>query len=277
MGPVIRFSLSDEIIRSLSRHELDILKYVYENTDEIANESIQEFSKKVCYSPATVLRFCKKLGYSGFAEFKYVLRSARSSTAKRRPKADMPAYDQETSIDQINYNIQATAGLIREEQLRRTFQFLDSGASIYIWMPGGITDITAEYLEKMLFSIGRQEVYRVVSARLLTHLINTNRKDSVVFIISASGMHEPTVRISKLARMNNIPIISITPYTTNEITDASTISFRFFTDQRENVGAEYTSRLPIFFVIHTIIQCYLKYREQMLPTQQEGGRHDTSV
>ena len=76
--------------------------------------------------------------------------------------------------------------------------------------------------------------------------------------------------------MNGIPVFSITPYTSNEIADLSAVSFRFFTDQRENLGAEYTSRLPIFFIIHTIIQCYLKYKEQT-GLSREGGSHDSSV
>ena len=31
-------------------------------------------------------------------------------------------------------------------------------------------------------------------------------------------------------------------------------------DCLENLGAEFTSRLPIFFVINMIIQCYLRWR-----------------
>ena len=44
------------------------------------------------------------------------------------------------------------------------------------------------------------------------------------------------------------------------------MNFRFFANQRENLGAEFTSRLPIFFVINTIIQCYLRFKDQ-----REGG------
>ena len=72
---MITLHLNDQIIKSLSRPELNILKYAYENTDELMELSIQDLSNRVSYSPATVLRFCKKLGYSGFSEFKYALRA----------------------------------------------------------------------------------------------------------------------------------------------------------------------------------------------------------
>ena len=274
---MINLPLSDETIQSLSRHELNVLKYVYEHTESVLDLSIRELSERVSYSPATVLRFCKKLGYSGFAEFKYALRAARrESGGQEAAPSPKPARSSDLMIDLLSSNIQATAGLIQEEQLLRTFRFFDSPMPIYIWSPGGITDTTGEYLERLLLSTGRQSVYRIESARLFSHLINTVGKDSLMVLISTSGTFGNTIRIGKLAQMKGLSILSITPYTSNEIADLSTVSFRFFTDQRENLGAEYTSRLPIFFTIHTIIQCYIRYREER-ESRQEGGSHDSTV
>ena len=274
---MINLPLSDETIQSLSRHELNVLKYVYEHTESVLDLSIRELSERVSYSPATVLRFCKKLGYSGFAEFKYALRAARrESVGLEAAPSPRPARSSDLMIDLLNSNIQATAGLIQEEQLLRTFRFFDSPMPIYIWSPGGITDTTGEYLERLLLSTGRQGVYRIESARLFSHLINTVGKDSLMVLITTSGSFGNTIRIGKLSQMKGLPILSITPYTSNEIADLSTVSFRFFTDQRENLGAEYTSRLPIFFTIHTIIQCYIRYREER-ESRQEGGSHDSTV
>ena len=235
---MISLPLSDEVIKSLSKHELNILKYVYEHTEEILDDSIQEFSSRVSYSSATVLRFCKKLGYSGFAEFKYALRAARRenvSAGEETPrKSGVRSADM--MIDLLSSNVQATAGLIKEEQLLQTFRLFDSDAPIYIWAPGGLTDTAGEYLEKLLFSVGRQGVYRIESARLFSHLMNTMPKEAAVILISTSGTFGPSIRLGKLAQMNGIPVISITPYTSNEIADLSAVSFRFFTDQRENRG-----------------------------------------
>lgn len=271
---MISLQLNDAVIKSLSRHELNILRYVYEHSDAVQSISIQEFSARVSYSSATVLRFCRKLGYSGFAEFKYALRSAQREAGQAAEASGTQAGSPDFRIDLLSSNIQATATLIQEEQLNQTFHFLNGQGPIYIWSPGGITDITAEYLEKLLFSIGRQDVYKIESARLFEHLIRGMRSDALIVLISASGSFGTTVRLAKLAQMNGIPILSITPYTSNEIADLATVSFRFFTDQRENLGAEYTSRLPIFFIIRTIIQCYLDYKAA---ADQEGGAHDPSV
>jgi DNA-binding MurR/RpiR family transcriptional regulator len=64
--------------------------------------------------------------------------------------------------------------------------------------------------------------------------------------------------------------LTISPYTSNALADLGTINFRFFTNQRENQGAEFTSRLPVFYVIHMIIRSYLEYKRL-------GDTHDSII
>lgn len=65
---MITLHLDDTIISSLTGNELNILKFVYGHPEDVLHMSIQELARQVSYSSATILRFCKKLGYSGFAE-----------------------------------------------------------------------------------------------------------------------------------------------------------------------------------------------------------------
>lgn len=258
---MVTLNLSDQIIKNLSRPELDILKYAYEHTEELLNMTIQELSSCVSYSPATVLRFCKKLGYSGFAEFKFALRAELRRMGEDRPTHNSPNLSTNMLIDTISSNIQATSKLIHEEQLNQAFRYLDSGCPIYLWSPGGLTSVAVEYFEKMLLSIGRQEVYFIESVKMFEHILHNRPGESLLILISTSGKYPTTIRLGKIAQVNGIPILSITPYDSNEVADLANVNFRFFSNERENLGAEFTSRLPIFFVINTIIQCYLRYQD----------------
>ncbi len=263
---MILLRLDDQIIKSLSRPELAILKYAYDNTESLLEMSIQQFSAQVAYSPATVLRFCKKLGYSGYAEFKYALRAELRERGKQNASKissdSGQAFHAGVSIDTMCSNLEATAKLVREEQLNQVFRYFDSGCPIFLWSPGGLTSVAAEYFEKLLLSIGRQEVYFIESVRMFQHILSGCSRESLLVLISTSGKYPPTIRLGKIAQANGIPILSVTPYTSNEIAALSDTNFRFFTDQRENLGAEFTSRLPIFFIINTIIQCYLRYKSE---------------
>lgn len=258
---MITLNLSDQIIKSLSRPELNILKYAYENTEELLNMTIQELSARVSYSPATVLRFCKKLGYSGFAEFKYALRAELREKDGAVSTRSGREFTSGMMIDFLSSDVQATFKLIQEEQLNQVYRYLDSGCPVYLWSPGGLTSVAVEYFEKLLLSIGHQEVYFIESVKMFQHLFRNRSGPSLLVLISTSGRHPITIRLGKIAQTYGIPILAISPYTSNEVADLADVSFRFFTDQRENLGAEFTSRLPIFFVINTIIQCYLRRRE----------------
>lgn len=265
---MVTLNLSDQIIKSLSQPELTILKYTYEHTKAVLDMSIQQLAAEVSYSSATILRFCKKMGYSGFAEFKYALRmEARTQRTAAPVWNGMSSFTSGMMIDVLSSNMQATSRLIREEELLRTYQYLDSGCPIYLWSPGGLTSIVVEYFEKLLLSIGRREVYIIESVKMCEHILRNRSSESLLVLISASGKYATTIRLGKIAQVNGIPVLSITPYTNNEIAGLANVNFRFFTDERENLGAEFTSRLPIFFVVNTIIQCYLRSRE----AQEQGA------
>lgn len=55
--------------------ELEIMQYVHEHSVAIVSMSIQTFAQEINYSTSTVIRFCRKLGFSGFPEFKYFLKN----------------------------------------------------------------------------------------------------------------------------------------------------------------------------------------------------------
>lgn len=260
---MILLRLNDQIIKSLSGPELAILKYAYENTETLLDMNIREFAAHTACSPATVLRFCKKLGYSGYAEFKYALRAEqRERGTKDTHAGNEHAFTAGVYIDTMRSNLEATAKLIREEHLNQVFQYLDSSCPIFLWSPGGLTSVAVEYFEKLLLSIGRQEVYLIESVKMFQHILSGCPRESLLVLISASGKYPPTIRLGKIAQANGIPILSVTPYTSNEAAELADTNFRFFTDQRENLGAEFTSRLPIFFVIQMIIKCYLRYKAE---------------
>lgn len=136
---MITLNLNDQIIKSLSKPELGVLKYAYENTEQLLGMTIQALSEQVRYSPATILRFCKKLGYSGFAEFKYALRAELRAAEAASAGAARSGRDFNTGVltDTISSNIQATSKLMQEEHLEQAFRFLDSGCPIYLWSPAG--------------------------------------------------------------------------------------------------------------------------------------------
>ncbi|EAC5456654.1 MurR/RpiR family transcriptional regulator, partial [Listeria monocytogenes] len=58
----------------LSELDRGILNYILSNGDTVLSMGIVELSEQVHVSKSSILRLTKKLGFSGYSEFKYFLR-----------------------------------------------------------------------------------------------------------------------------------------------------------------------------------------------------------
>jgi DNA-binding MurR/RpiR family transcriptional regulator len=65
-------------VEKLNEAEMCVYNYVVKNLKHILNLSVRELADEVHVSTATVMRFCKKMGYSGFSELKYKIKEFRS-------------------------------------------------------------------------------------------------------------------------------------------------------------------------------------------------------
>jgi len=62
---------NQDVINKFNSIEMNIYLYIQEHATEIEELKIRELATRLHVSTATILRFCKKLGCSGYAEFKY--------------------------------------------------------------------------------------------------------------------------------------------------------------------------------------------------------------
>lgn len=68
MNPIEQIKLCES---QFTRSDLKISQYVLKHMDVIASYPIVEVANKADVSKSALLRFCQKLGYTGFSEFKY--------------------------------------------------------------------------------------------------------------------------------------------------------------------------------------------------------------
>ncbi len=60
----------DIVSNSLTRCEAKVARVFVQNANECADLTVREMSRMAHVSPPTVLRFFRKIGYGGFADFK---------------------------------------------------------------------------------------------------------------------------------------------------------------------------------------------------------------
>ena len=78
-----------EKIQSLNELELEVYGYIMQHKNAISYMRIREVATEAHVSTTTVLRFCKKMGCDGYAEF----------------KLKMKEYNKQKSIHKISENL----------------------------------------------------------------------------------------------------------------------------------------------------------------------------
>ncbi|MDO4466449.1 MAG: MurR/RpiR family transcriptional regulator [Bacillota bacterium] len=249
--------LLNEKLETLSKKELEILQYVHENLEEIQKMSIQTFAKNINYSTSTVLRFCRKLGFQGFSEFKYQIRD--------QIKKINIENNEEQTFGQVKArllsDLDGTASLIQTDDLMKIAKLLSKNLPVYIFSPGGITNIASEYLESMLFMAGCRYVYRSDSKKTFRHFIQTVNKNSIFIFISYSGNSPDTLQMAKEAKMHGMIVVSISSIENNDLAEVSNYNLRFFSNHDKKEAIDMTSRLCTFFVLSSLIENYGEYKK----------------
>ena len=70
MSCIIRINEARPI---LTDTEIEIADFILENKSDVINDSTQTLAQKTMTSPAAIIRFSKKIGFSGFSQLKIEL------------------------------------------------------------------------------------------------------------------------------------------------------------------------------------------------------------
>lgn len=242
--------LDDTLITSLNNNELKILQYIYAHSQEIQHSTIRQLAGKLNCSTTTILRFCQKINLSGYSELKYQLKKQGNETA--------------SDTNEVHWiqDIENTLLLLRQEDVDQVITLLESNRNIHLFGGAGITARVIDYLEKLCFSYGRQNVYRYDASALAFHVAEQMTEQDILFLISSSGKYVPTIKLANLAKTRQATVIAISPFSDNLLAAAADINFRFFSHERKNKNTEYTSRLPIYYMIETIFSIYHQFKEE---------------
>ncbi len=111
--------------KKLTSSEKQIAKTILEYPRFVINLSLAELSRQCFVSQASIIRFCKKLGAKGFADFKVQLATELSSFALKDQEIPVdipiPPNADFNTVAQIMYNLS-------QQSLEHAFQTLDHNA-----------------------------------------------------------------------------------------------------------------------------------------------------
>ena len=255
----------------LGRGERKIADRILSDPYAILPLSITEFSQKAGCGAATVVRFSKRLGFTGYQQLKLSIAQEVSS---------LSAENEQSSSDESCYSIfsrKLRDALIALQETRFTLDptLMDTAAKkimnakrIVIFGLGNSAAIAHDAQHKFL-RIGLNAVAcsdNHMQAIIASHL----EEDCVAIGISHSGRSVDIVEALRLAHMNGASTICITNHDASPITEVSDICLYTKSDETENSILALSSRiaqLTIFDAIYTYIIANTASRDAILRTE----------
>lgn len=194
--------------------EKRVAQVILSDPREAVHYSITQLAEKAEVSDATVVKFCKRLGYKGYQEFKIMLAQDVAVKPQLIHGEVEPGNDVQTikeKIFQANISaLQETAQVLETEALERAVQALANAGEIHFYGVGA-SGIVALDAEQKFSRIGLR-----TSAFLDTHLQIARavhlREGDVAVCLSFSGETVEIVEALRAAKQAGALTIAITSF-----------------------------------------------------------------
>jgi DNA-binding MurR/RpiR family transcriptional regulator len=218
----------NEMKDQLTNSEQKIANCILDNSHEVYNMSIHELANSCNTSSSSIVRFCRKMGFDGFKEFKIELAKDVADSEKNKDIVyeDVSVDDSiQAVINKISSgnikSIENTLELLDSYEVEKAINALDKANNIYLYGIGASGLVAMDFQYKLM-RINRNAFMYLDSHTQLSTSVNI-QKDDVAVGISHSGKTLEIFKAMDMANMKGATTISITKYGDNPVSNVSDI------------------------------------------------------
>ncbi|GKU77617.1 MurR/RpiR family transcriptional regulator [Paenibacillus sp. L3-i20] len=239
---------------SLTPVERLVAEYILSNKEEIPHLSIKNLAQASKTSDASVLRFCKTMGYNGYRSF--IVSISASLGSMDDDSGDQytdiqPGDELHTIISNISRNnirsIEDTLSVLDRSAVARAVEALRTSKRI-IFFGIGASGLVAQDAEQKFTRINKichaftDGHSQLTAAALLS-------KDDVAIFISNSGDTIEILDSLEIAHKNNAHIVAITKYSKSELSDRADTLLSISTPEISIRSGAMGSRIAMLTII----------------------------
>ncbi len=241
----------------MGRSEKRIADYILENTPKIVELSISELASYCGSGDATVVRFARRLGFSGYQALKLGIAAEISSSSSIDSTIEKNDSCYEIFIKRINsisVSLHNTESVLDTKQMDKAAKCIMNAKRIIIFGLGNSAAIAMDAAHKFLrLGLDAQACCDNHMQAIISSHVD---KNTVAIGISHSGASRDIVEALEIAKSKNATTICITNYGNSPILSVSDI--KLFTQSEETktsilAMSSRIAQLAIFDAIYTYI------------------------
>ncbi|MFV0558370.1 MAG: MurR/RpiR family transcriptional regulator [Enterococcus sp.] len=240
--------------------EVRIASYILEHLTVIPAIRIEELAQKTYTSHSAVIRLCKKLGYTGFKEFKLAIFELvhTQQFVNQTVDANFPfqAHDSPAAITKkiadlsINAITQASAQ-VNPQELRKAAIQLDQGQRIFIFARGD-SQIRGRSFQNKLAKLNKFAILAEAYCDEAWVAANITKNDCCIFI-SYSGLVNQYERIMNYFAQQKIPTILLTGNPDSLLYPLATIKLLVLQEERAFLKiSTFASQIAFEYLLDTL-------------------------
>ncbi|MCD2345504.1 MurR/RpiR family transcriptional regulator [Clostridium guangxiense] len=233
----------------LTKIEENILIYIINNIQIVKKIGVRGIAKKHYTSTSTIMNLSKKLGYSGFLDMYYNL--FFTLKAKNIPQ------NNDVTNEYFGINVNELLSLIDIDNINKFVNLLEKNKHEIMYTCGqGFSIPIIEYINKKLLISG----FRCILSDAYENYDVNAQNAKLLIVVSKSGETDFIINAAKLAKKNNIKIVSFTNQTNNTLASLSFINFKIYDkhvmDDRNKIPNSFYPNVLMLFEV--IFSQYLK-------------------
>ena len=254
----------------LSEGEKTLAAYILAHGMEIAKYSTRSLAEVTYTSPPTVLRLCKKLGFTGFDDFKQNFVRELEYLDQQQGKVDFNfPFAENDSPMRVAQNIgelyeeavKDTMQLLRYEDLHKAVLLLKYHEEIHIFSAGTAINQAESFREKMLKIGKRVVIFNNLNYQRYQACCLSER--DLAMIISYSGETAQMLEIARQCKRSGTPILALTSFGENSLTCYADCKLTLSTKESiyQNLG-DYASHLSMTLLLDILYSEYFRQNYQ---------------
>lgn len=207
--PKIRKEYAD-----LSKANKKIADYFLQHASEVIRQTASEISKAAGVSPASVVRFVKKIGFSGLDEIKVQL-AADQAFAGKNSVID-PIVSSEDSLEELCGKVETLMKETAEDVfstvdkalLSKAISHVKTAGTIYLFGIGASSLVAYDLFHK--FNRAGKRASYVFDVHIGLEMLSYATQEDVVIAVSYSGHTKEILLACQYAKERNVHLIVIT-------------------------------------------------------------------
>lgn len=243
------------LYNGLSTKEQNIADYILENPSSVVHNSISDLSAELNVAGSTLFQFAKKLGYSGFKEFKMAILIQENDFSTTSIHENIEIDDNELTIAQkvFDSNIKTltdTKKLLQLNDLKKAAEIISNSNLLYFFGVGGSGILAEDAYHKFLrspISVRHSTDYHIqlMEASLLT-------PDDCAICISHTGKSKETIKIAEIVKEVGAKVIVITSHASSPLAKIGDIVFISISEEIEFHSEALSSRISQLSILDSL-------------------------